>query len=163
MKWGRKIISVALFLFALAYVWQGFSYKPTPRLFPLMVGIPMLVLTAFQIVIEFFPNLSKKYAEIGTVDAEILAGKARNRVVEEDPRQTQKELKAFLWLGLAVGLIMFLGIFWGVPLFIFIFLKLRSATRWTISASLPLGTLFVMYLLFVRLFQIPLYKGLLLE
>lgn len=163
MKWGGKILNIALFLFALGYVWQGFSYSRTPRLFPLMVGIPMLLLTAFQTVIDFFPHLSKKYAEMGTLDAEMLAGRAKNEVKEEDPRRTQKELEAFLWLGLAVALIMLLGIFWGTPLFIFTFLKLRYARGWVLSLSLPLGTLLVMYILFIRVFQIPLYQGLLLE
>ena len=163
MKWGGKILNIALFLFALGYVWQGFSYSRTPRLFPLMVGIPMLFLTGFQTVIDFFPHLSKKYAEMGTLDAEMLAGRAKNEVKEEDPKRTQKELEAFLWLGLAVALIMILGIFWGIPLFIFVFLKLRYARGWVLSLSLPLGTLLVMYILFIKVFQIPLYKGLLLE
>jgi hypothetical protein len=161
MRWGGHAMSGALFVVALAYVWESFGFKPTPRLFPLLVGIPMLILTAFQIVIELFPDLEKKYAEIGTVDAEMLAGKTRDRVVEEDSTQIQKELEVFLWLGLAVGLSMLLGFFWGIPLFIFVFLKFRYAERWTISAGLPLGTLFVMHVLFERLFQIPLYTGLL--
>jgi hypothetical protein len=154
------MLSGALFVVALAYVWEGFSYTATPRLFPLLVGIPMLLLTALQTVIEFSPDLSRKYAETGTVDAKVLAGKARNGVVEDDPRQTQKELQTFLWLGLAVGLSTLLGFFWGIPLFILIFLKFRCATRWTLSAGLPLATLVFMYLLFDRLFRIPLYTGL---
>lgn len=159
MKWGGKMLNIALVLFALGYVWQGFSYSRTPRLFPLMVGIPMLLLTAFQTVIDFFPHLSRKYAEMGTIDAEMLAGRAKDEVKEEDPKRTQKELEAFLWLGLAVALIMVLGIFWAIPLFIFVFLKLRYSRGWFLSLGLPLGTLVTMYLLFIKLFQIPLYKG----
>ena len=163
MKWGRHVLSGALFLATAAYVWLAVGYKPTPRLFPLAVGIPMLVLTALQTAIECVPRLSTKYAALGTVDAERLAGKANDRVAEDDPRQTRKELATFLWLGLAVGASMLLGMLWGIPLFIFIFLKLRSATRWTVAVGLPLGTLGVMYLLFARVFQIPLYAGLLWE
>jgi hypothetical protein len=108
----------------------------------------------------FFPQLSKKYAEAGTLDAEMLAGVAANQPTEEDPGRARKELEIFLWLSFALALIMALGLLIALPMFIFVVLKLRYVRSWSLSLSLALGTFVFMHLLFVKFFHIPLFKGL---
>jgi hypothetical protein len=120
----------------------------------------MLLLTGFQTVIDFFPQLSKKYAEAGTLDAEMLAGVAANQQTEEDPQRVRKELEIFFWLGLALALVMLLGLLIAIPIFVFVVLKLRYVRSWSLSLSLALGTFVFMHLLFVKFFHIPLFKGL---
>lgn len=159
MKWGGRLLNITLFIFIIIYVFIGMSYGRTPRMFPLIVGVPMLLLTGFQTVIDFFPNLSKKYSQLGTIDAEMISGRAKDEVKEEDPRRIQKELESFIWLGVAVMLIMLVGIFIGVPLFIFVFLKLRYSRGWTLSLGLPLGTLLTMYILFMKVLNVQFYRG----
>jgi hypothetical protein len=160
MKWAGRSLNIVFFLVTFAYVVVSLGYGRTPRLFPLFVSLPMLLLTGFQTVIDFFPQLSKKYAEAGTLDAEMLAGVAVNQQTEEDPQRVRRELEIFLWLGVALALIMSLGLLIAMPVFVFVVLRLRYLRSWSLSLSLALGTFVFMYLLFVKFFHIPLFKGL---
>lgn len=159
MKYGGKLLNIFLFIVTAGYVLMALNYSRTPRTFPLLVGIPMILLTGFQTLIDFFPNISRKYSDLGTVDAEMISSKGKVHKKEEDLTRYQKELEIFIWLAVAVGLIMLIGILYGMPLFIFIFLKYRFSQGWRLSLSLPLGTLFVMYLIFTKVLSIRLYKG----
>ena len=159
MKYGGKLLNIFLLIFSIGYVLIALNYSRTPRTFPLMVGIPMIVLTVFQTLIDFFPNVSRKYSDLGALDAEMISSKGKIPKKEEDRNRYQKELEIFLWLAVAIGLIMLIGIQFGMPIFIFIFLKYRYAQGWKLSLSLPLGTLAVMYFVFTKVLYIPLYKG----
>ena len=159
MKYGGKLLNIFLFVITVGYVLIALSYSRTPRTFPLLVGIPMIVLTGFQTLIDFFPNISRKYSDLGTLDAEMISGKGRVHKKEEAPTLYQKELEIFIWLAVAVGLILLIGIRYGMPVFIFIFLKYRYSQGWKLSLGLPLGTLAVMYLIFTKVLSIRLYKG----
>lgn len=159
MKYGGKLLNIFLFIVSVGYVLLAMNYSQTPRTFPLMVGVPMIILTGFQTLIDFFPGLSKKYSDLGALDAERIYDKAKVLKKEKDPNHYKKELEIFLWLAVAVGLILLTGILYGMPLFIFIFLKYRYAQEWKLSLGLPLGTLIMMYFVFERVLSIRLYKG----
>jgi len=162
MKYGGKLLNIFLFVITVGYVLIGLTYSRTPRIFPLIIGIPMVLLTGFQALLDFFPNLSRKYSELGGLDAENISNqgqKANKNKEPYDAEKSRKELEIFLWLGVAVTLIMLVGIMAGLPFFIFIFLKFRYAQGWKLSLSLPLGTMLVMYIIFIKVLTLPLYKG----
>lgn len=160
MKYGGKLLDIAFFVMTIAYVLIGMHYSRTPRTFPLLVGIPMALLTGMQTLIDFFPGLSKKYSELGTLDAEMISAKGKAQKSTQDPAQYRKELEIFVWLAAAIGLILLAGILYGMPLFIFIFIKFRYAQGWKLSLGLPLGTLAVLYFVFQKILAIRLYTGL---
>ncbi|MEW6670726.1 MAG: tripartite tricarboxylate transporter TctB family protein [Thermodesulfobacteriota bacterium] len=159
MKYGGKLLNIFLFIVSVGYVLIGLNFSRTPRTFPLLVGFPMIVLTGLQTLIDFFPNISKKYSDLGTFDAEMISGRTKGQKTENNPDQYQKELEIFLWLAVAVALILLLGILFGLPLFIFIYLKYRYVQGWKVSLSLPLGALAAMYIIFTKVLTISLYKG----
>jgi hypothetical protein len=159
MKYGGKLLNIFLFIVSVGYVLMAMKYSQTPRTFPLMVGIPMIVLTGFQTLIDFFPGMSQKYSDLGALDAEMISGRGKVQKKTKDPDLYQKELEIFVWLAVAVGLILLAGILFGMPVFIFIFLKYRYAQGWKLSLGLPLGTLIVMYVVFIKILSIRLYQG----
>jgi hypothetical protein len=76
-----------------------------------------------------------------------------------DVQRNLKELEILIWIGIAIGLMLLVGMFVGLPIFIFIFLKFLYSQGWKLSLGLPLGTMQVIYIIFIKALTIPLYNG----
>ena len=53
--------TLLLLFFNVAIVVMSFSYDKDTRLMPLFIGIPTLVLTIFQAMVQFYPTLQKRF------------------------------------------------------------------------------------------------------
>jgi hypothetical protein len=73
------------------------------------------------------------------------------------------ELITYFWLGaLLAGLLLF-GFLISIPLYILFYLRFQAQVTWFKSALYGVASWAFVYLLFVRLFEIRLYEGLLIE
>jgi hypothetical protein len=108
-------------------------------LFPLVMGIPLLVLALVQMVIDW-----------------------RGVSVPPDaPRDTRAAVNVLAWMAGFIALVFLLGFPLAVPLFIFGYLVIAGGERWFLSIALALIAWGAFYLLFQKLLHFPFDAGLL--
>jgi len=134
---GPALFSFSLALLAAYAVYAALRWPPKAALFPLTMGIPLLVLALAQTVMEL-------RAPAGAADA---AG-------------GRKVLSVFGWMGAFIALVVLAGFPIAVPLFVFFYLALESREGWPISLALAAAAWGVFHLLFERLLHFPFEAGL---
>ena len=138
-------VGTALFMFLVFATMSliALGFPPKARLMPLLVGIPGVILGLAQLVIE------------------LRAAHARSP--REPTGLTAAERHMLGWtLLFFVGLLAF-GFVHAGPVLVFAFLLLGRGESLTISAVSAVGTWAVLYGLFVKAFEIPLFAGLVVE
>lgn len=164
--------STAILAFAAFWVWEARELQPNTRLFPWIIGFPVVVLALLQCV-SAIRGLLKPTAEarepVARMSAESLAGAgsrldlssaaaaAATASVELAEAEAEvppdvaraRSIAAFLWiLGFFFALIL-LGFRVGAPLMTFLFLRIGS--RETMKLSLVFAVTTYLFLLFADL------------
>lgn len=146
-----------------------FRYSFTAKIVPFIVGVPALGLITLQLMIHFIPAFSKKWEKLtrgknSSIEDE--TGKKREIIPTTDisekeiSKKRNKEINIFTWVvGLMGGIYLF-GYLIAVPLFIFLFLKIRASSTWLLSITLAILMEILVYVAFMTILRIPLYKGL---
>jgi Tripartite tricarboxylate transporter TctB family len=132
---GAAVFSLALAALAAFAVYKALSWPPKAALFPLVMGIPLLVLTVAQVIAEL-----RQPAAAG-------AGARRALVI-------------FAWMAVFVVLVLLAGFPATVPVFVFAYLVLESRERWWLSVLLAAAAWGFFHLLFERLLHFPFEAGL---
>ena len=136
---GSAVFSAALAGVAAYAVVTALRWPPKAALFPLVMGIPLLVLALAQMLIE-----------------------VRGASAPEDaPGGGQAALVVLGWMALFVALVLLLGFQLSVPLFIFGYLVLSGRERWPLSLALAGIAWGLFYLLFEKLLHFPFEAGVL--
>ncbi len=154
--------SVFIALVVAWFVWQAagsgpfYSGPPMPRgwgqksaLFPLVIGIPTLILALIQVAIDIRGRPPRAKPPGGGLDVppEVLR------------RRTQVILLAIVGFVVASWL---LGFTLAVPLVTLLYLKFGAGERWPISLALTVAAGLSFYLIFVQGLNVPMPEGLLL-
>jgi hypothetical protein len=150
-----RISAFSLFSFFLAIVaaYAVVSASAWPfkaALFPLVMGIPLLVLALVQLVFDLQGKTDP--AEAPAMD---LAPSAD--VAPEIARR--RTLSIFAWMAAFVALVLLVGFPLAVPLFMFSYLMLQSAAGWWGSLALTAAAWGFFYGLFERLLHFPFGAG----
>jgi Tripartite tricarboxylate transporter TctB family len=135
---GRILTSglmLALFAGAVA---MALTFPPDARFLPLVIGVPGLVMSAVQFVIE----VRNKHPKI--VPPEVL------------PR----ERAMFAWFVLFVGGIIFFGFPYAGPVLIALYLYVSWSEKWYICLGAALLAWGILYGLFEHGLGLPLFEGL---
>jgi hypothetical protein len=138
---GAALFSVALAAIAAYAVYTALKWPPKAALFPLTMGIPLLVLGLVQTLIALRDAPPR---EAGSV--------ARRRT-----------LVVFAWMGFFIALVLLVGFPIAVPVFVFSYLALDSRERWILSLALAAAAWGFFHLVFERLLHFPFEAGLLLQ
>lgn len=138
-----RLSGAAVFSFALAAaagyaVYAALAWPPKAALFPLTMGIPMLVLAASQVVIDL-------------------------RDPPEVPSLGRSGLAVFAWMAVFIALVLLAGFPVAVPIFVFSYLVIESRERWGLSLVLAAAAWGFFYLVFERLLHFPFEAGLVQE
>jgi len=138
-----RLSGAALFGFALAVVaayavYAALRWPPKAALFPLTMGIPLLVLAVAQTVAE----LRDPPASGGPVGA------------------VRRALAVFAWMATFIALVLLAGFPTAVPIFVFSYLVMESRERWGLAIALAAAAWGVFHLLFERLLHFPFETGL---
>jgi hypothetical protein len=138
-----RLSGAALFSFGLAVaaayaVYAALRWPPKAALFPLTMGIPLLVLAIAQTVIELRSPSS----------AGAPAGAAR------------RSFAVFAWMGTFILLVLLAGFPIAVPIFVFFYLVMESREKLALSAALAAAAWGAFYLLFIRVLHFPFDDGL---
>jgi hypothetical protein len=132
---GAALFSLAMALVAAYAVYSALRWPPKAALFPLTMGIPLLVLAVAQTVVEL-RDPPPPAAALGKV------------------------LGVFAWMAAFIALVLVAGFPIAVPLFVFLYLVLESRERLVLSIVLAAAAWGVFHLLFERVLHFPFEAGL---
>lgn len=126
------------------------------------MGLFSLACLVIQFLLDSFPRLGALYGSMktqGFFSADEQAKKARTG----DGSEFKLELITYSWLAFLLAGLLLLGFLVFIPVYILLYLRLLAKLTWTQSVAFAAGTWLFVYFLFVRLFEIRLYAGILLS
>jgi Tripartite tricarboxylate transporter TctB family len=135
---GALAFSAGLALVAAYAVYAALKWPSKAALFPLTMGIPLLVLALVQVVQEL--RAQPRRAEQGLAN--------------------RRSLAVFAWMGAFIALVLLLGFPVAVPVFVFSYLTVASREGWVLSGALAAAAWAAFHLLFQRLLHFPFETGL---
>jgi hypothetical protein len=135
---GAALFSLGLALVAAYAVYAALRWPPKAALFPLTMGIPLLVLAAAQTLFEL-----------------------RDPARPEGP--LARVLAVFAWMIAFIALVLLAGFPIAVPLFVFFYLMVESREKPIVSLVLAAAAWGAFHLLFERLLHFPFEAGLIRE
>jgi hypothetical protein len=143
--------SLFLAIVAAYAVVSASSWPLKAALFPLVMGIPLLVLALVQLVFDLQGKTDP--AEGPAMDlapsADVAPELAHRRTIA-----------IFAWMAAFIVLVLLIGFPLAVPIFMFCYLMLQSAVGWWRSLALTAGAWGFFYGLFERLLHFPFGPGL---
>lgn len=144
-----------IFLYVLSTVVAAINYSPSARLFPLLIGIPLLILLTTKLVFILF--VSPRTDSIGPFSH------VYNTLLESDnqqPNENQQkdEAQTLLWITIAFLLIWLIGFYLAAYIFItaYIYYSERSLPRALFTSTITVLGLFG---LFEEILSAPTYQG----
>lgn len=149
-----------IFAYVALMVLEALDYASAPRLFPLVVGVPLLLLIVLQVVLLLFQE------RLGIESVDLFESiQQLEGVAEEDDEETaaerpRREFEMIILSLLSFVLIWLLGHVAALLAFVFGFIYLyeRDLRRALIATALTFG---FVYLLFVSILNASLYEGVL--
>jgi hypothetical protein len=135
------LFSLALAAIAAYAVYTALKWPPKAALFPLTMGIPLLVLGVVQTLIDLRDAPPQEPAAV-----------ARRRT-----------FVVFAWMASFIALVLLVGFPIAVPLFVFSYLAMQSREGWALSIGLAAAAWGFFHLVFERLLHFPFEAGLLLQ
>lgn len=135
---GAALFSLGLAVVAAYAVYAALRWPPKAALFPLTMGIPLLVLALAQTLIELR-------------DTPVADGRAA---------AARRTLAVFVWMSTFISLVLLAGFPVAVPVFVFSYLVIESRERWLLSLVLAAAAWGAFHLLFERVLHFPFDTGL---
>lgn len=142
---GRVATALAMLLIFLTMSLLALGFPEKARLLPLMVGVPGSVLGLVQLFMEI-----RSSAQYSTEDA-------------DDVESNKAERSMFIWIFLFFFGILGFGFIYAAPVLVFSFLLIGRKESLTISLISAAATWAVLYGVFEKGFEIPLFTGLVVE
>jgi hypothetical protein len=159
---GRGIFTLCALFFTVIFLWLSADYPPRARYVPQVVAIFSMICLIMQLGLECFPGLADFYRKVEK--AEIFS---LDQAVGEQRRgggpELRLEIVAYSWLLVLLGGLLLFGFLISIPLYVLFYLRFQAQLNWLKSALYGVGTWIFVYLLFVRLFEIRLYPGILIQ
>ena len=134
---GATLFSAGLAVVAAYAVYAALRWPPKAALFPLTMGIPLLVLALTQVCLELRTPPEGKPAAAW-----------------------RRPLAVFAWMGGFIGLVLLAGFPIAVPIFVFFYLVMESREKPGLSIALAAAAWGVFHLLFERVLHFPFEAGL---
>jgi hypothetical protein len=161
MKTEEKVFTFFLLGIVGLMLVLTFGYRPGTRLLPQILGICTLALMIFLCMMLISPKFASWYQKVegksplmGMTKELIESGR---KVDQTDIRK--KEISVAGWLLFLTAATYILGFLIGIPLFLFLFLKLWAKEGWVLSLCMSGIVLGVVFFVFVYILQLPLHEG----
>lgn len=133
---GAAAFSAGLVMVAAYAVLTAVRWPPKAALFPLVMGIPLLVLALAQVAMDWQAAPS-----------------------ENAPQDTPAAISILAWMAGFIALVFLIGFPLAVPLFILGYLVIQGREPWFLSLALALIAWGAFYLLFQELLHFPFDAG----
>jgi len=134
---GAALFSAGLAVVAAYAVLAALRWPPKAALFPLVMGIPLLVLALVQMIIDL-----------------------RQPPAAAPPEAGRRALGVLTWMVIFIALVLLAGFPLAVPIFVFCYLAIASREGWLLSGTLAAAAWGAFHLLFQRLLHFPFEDGL---
>ena len=154
MKNEEKIFLIFLLLMMLVMVVFSFNYSGGSKILPLISGIFSALIMGFMVITSFSPKIATWYQNFEKKSV------LSEKTMKKDEKK--REISVIAWFSGCTAVIYFLGFLIGIPLFLFLFLKLWAKESWLLSVVLATAVLVVVYFTFVYILRVPLHRGMLL-
>ena len=148
---------LALLGYTLALLLEARGYPADPRLFPMIVGVPLVLLLVIKILLlllqdRFELQSVDLFEDLGVLDVGSTADEG------ERADRYRREVSMIFWIGALGVLIYLIGNLLAIPVFIFTFILAyeRDVIR---AALVSVVTFGFVYLLFVEILGASLWKG----
>lgn len=149
---GRVLTALVMLGIFTTMTVMALGFPSKARLMPLMVGIPAVLLGLIQLISEYRAAAS---------GAEVKAGNAQAHDAKPEKKEDRKgEIKMIVWTTIFFIALLCFGFVYASPVLVFAFLHFASKESLKISLISAVSTWLVIYLTFIKWFQIPLFKGL---
>ncbi|TAJ91933.1 hypothetical protein EPO44_14385 [bacterium] len=145
---SQAIFSLIVLIFFALFVYEAREWRLQARLYPWVIGIPMLVLALVQVFLDLKGETKSKPADGAPVDFQF--GQSMDSSVAR-----RRTLNIFSWIiGFLIG-VWLLGFSVAIPAMVFLYLKLQSNEKWLLSLVLTGAAWFLFWGLFDWLLRLP--------
>jgi hypothetical protein len=134
----------------------SFKYSTVSRQIPLVIGTGVFALLGLLLFMEFSTKVSTWFSKFD--DHSIVP--AHNKTKRDSNTEVRKrEISLVFWLaGLTIA-IYFIGFLLTLPLFLILFLKIKSKESWLLSIIIAVVTGGILYFMFFEILKVPTYHG----
>ncbi|MBI3000750.1 MAG: tripartite tricarboxylate transporter TctB family protein [Deltaproteobacteria bacterium] len=140
--------SLAILIFLVYFVWEAREWRLQARLYPWVIGMPMIALALVQIWLELKGVSQEKRSGDVPVDFQF------EQPVDPDIAR-RRTVNIFAWILGFFAAIWLLGFSLAIPLFLFFYLKVQSREPWVLSVILTAAGWLLFWGLFDRLLHLP--------
>ena len=145
---------IFLLFIMLVMVFFSFNYSGGSKILPMISGIFSALIMGFMVILSFSSKITSWYQKFEKKSV------LSERTMKEDEKK--REISVIAWFSGCTVVIYFLGFLVGIPLFLFLFLKMWAKESWLLSVVLAAAVLVVVYFSFVYILRVPLHGGMLL-
>lgn len=164
-RYWEALFFLVLLAYDLLLVYVATGYSEDPRLFPLLMGVPLagliIVRIAMLLLADRFDFDSGGMFESVTSDLDIEETEEGGQAGSGTLEQYQSELATMGWIAGLLALVWAFGFQISVVVFVFTYVLYyeRDLQRAVLATVVAFG---LVYLLFIQLLSVPLYEGALL-
>ncbi len=146
------LFDLLILLFFVYLVWEANEWKLQARLYPWVIGIPMVVLAVIHLAMDLKGSFQEKFSDAVPVDFQFAKG--------IDPLLTRwRTISSFSWiLGFLAG-IWLVGFSISIPVVVFFYLKMQAREGWVLSGVLTSVCWLIYWGLFERILRLPFPEG----
>lgn len=154
---GSFIFSgVLIVVFAVAII-MALGYHGRAKVAPLVVAIPGITV----VLVLLAQDLRAKAKLASSHSAE--ANEDEKKPKKGKEITTRSELIAFGWVTLLLVLLYFLGFVVAIPVYLFLYMRVKSKEKLRFSLAFAAVSSLVLYVFFIQILKMQLYPGLILE
>jgi len=148
---GRLATTLVMLAIFVGMTLMALGFPDKAAFTPLLVGIPGIILCLVQLVLD----LTGRARLAGPADDEEFGDRDGDDIA---PR----EWFMFVWLAVFTAAIVGFGFHVGGPLVVFLYVRFGEREPWLNAILAGAGTFLVVWLVFTKLLELPLFGGLLL-
>ena len=148
---GRAWMSLAIMFVAVGIIISALRWPFRAALFPMVVGIPLFILSTVQFLKSAFLG-GKGHIKEATIDFKLSE-------MEDKALEKKRTIDIFLWILGFFFMVLLIGFPIAVPLFMFLYMKLHGKEKWGTSLILTFVAWASFYGLFVKFCDVPFMEG----
>ena len=147
---GSTIINLLMLVIFAGMLYLSWDYPPASRRVPLFIAMAGLIFCLSLLIREIIiarHRPSPQEAVLKTDDG------------KKADAPTKRQTAMLLWVFMLLGVILVLGFWVGIPVFLIVFMRFFGHESWKLSTAFAGGTWLALYLIFHVGLKVSLYGG----
>lgn len=156
---SHQLFTMGLVVFLIAFVIVATTFNYQARMMPLIIGVPVLLLAALQLVIEF-RETAEKNKESQHLSSTRLGSAGEEQPIEAPaPPRRVRQVKAYAWTIAAFLAIYLVGFTLTTFFYPLLYIRFIGGRSWRLSGAISLGALAFLYIVMIYGLNVELYDG----